>query len=267
MIKDIKFIVIDKNGIDDKWKIPTVTINGKREVMALDIGNNKIMFVYELENCYERSGVFEINQSVIERALKPWHQFNKDERELLSILFSRKEDSFGRMDRFFEITMRKRKDAEQYGSENIYLFSKYLNTAFLIDRGSMSKIRSDSFGDACLVDKNEKERLLDYRWSFSLKGKRVHITINRIKDMHHNMHISTYLNMLKKGEEYVRGKELHHVYDCMDNRLESTVLLTPEDHKKERSGRHAYHYKIETFKELICFLIFVNSREYKRLYM
>lgn len=270
MINRIKFIVIDKGDLEKEntWKAPTIKINGKQEVVSFDIADNKKIFVYESAEGCNRSGVVEINQSVIERAsVKVWHNFNRLEQSLLKTLFHKQD--FGRMDKFFECTKKVRAGAEKHGAENMYLFSKYINTALIINRDSFSKIVSNSSGDACLVDKNELN-IVDYKWSF-MKSKdryteRVFLKINRINDVYHGMQLSAYLYMKKKGDAFIQGKELHHKYDCMDNRLGSTVLLLSDEHKKQNHSRHAYQYKIETFAELLCFLIFVNRPEYKRLY-
>jgi len=269
VISRIKFIVADKNALEKEktWKAPTVKINGKNEVISLDIDDNKKIFVYESYEGCDSSGVVEINQSVLERATEQiWFNFNKIEKSLIRILC--KKSSFNTVDRIFKIKMRERIKAEQYGTENMYLFSDYIDTALLIDRGSLSKIRSDSSGNACLVDKTEKN-IVDVKWNFNKNDratKRVIVKINNINSRYNGMQLPAYLYMKKHGEEYIRGKELHHKYDCMDNRLESAVMLTEEEHKKEGGYRHAYQYKIETFTELLCFLIFVNSPEYRRLY-
>lgn len=69
----------------------------------------------------------------------------------------------------------------------------------------------------------------------------------------------------------IKGCEVHHVNADWDIRSESTMLISKQEHNKLHSkiGRsgHRVDVTINTVRELIAFLDFVESAEYKKLFI
>lgn len=85
------------------------------------------------------------------------------------------------------------------------------------------------------------------------------------------VHTPLILNFLKGRIPCIEGYEPHHIYAPWDMRDASVVALRSEKHEKYHSDtgkeNHRLDVEINTVEELVAFLDFVESDNYKRMYM